>query len=407
MAKSKAKDSEVLEAEVIPDNVPVPQLVENAIQGELKRFDPFEKRISELKEYSKLTITGQEDREGYAAVKDAIAVLRGIRTGTAKDKAIIKKPFWDACAAIEAKAKWIVNEVSAIEDPLQHAKDFYDTEKDRLKQERIEFENRRYAKRIQIVTKLGAELQLDGYVSGDYICTENNMRNSDNDLFDTIILPKFQAIWDEKEKTRIQAEKDQEEARIAFQKQQDDFKKQQEELKRQQDEFEESQKKVEKIEKDKKESKIRDREAQLKSMGFEYQFPSGNYIFGDEESITVHPPMFEVNDTDWDEFVISSEHNIKRIKAIVDEKKAAVKKVEDEKIATKAIEEQKEKDRLIELERQEKLNASADTEKWADFINRLSAVKIPEFKSRQYKNMAIASELHLMEVINLKAKRNS
>lgn len=208
MAKAK-KQEEVLtiEAEEIID-APVSEMVQKTIDTEIKRFDPFEARLNELKEqYSGLAIKDVNDREGYEDVRLAIGELRKVRTETEKDKKAIKAPFLKACASIEEKSKWIIREVSKIEDPLQARKDEIDAERDRIKAEKKAQQDKQYTIRSLQLTKLGGQFTGTHFTIADHEFEAVLVRECDEDIYISTILPPFQAAYEAAEMHRVEQER--------------------------------------------------------------------------------------------------------------------------------------------------------------------------------------------------------
>lgn len=206
MAKARRPDVIEIDAEEITD-APVSEMVIKTIDTELKRFEPFEARLSELKEqYSGLTISGIEDKDGYENVRLAIADLRSIRTGTTKEKKAVKAPFLKACADIEVKAKFIIDGVTEIETPLQEKKDAIDSEKERIKAEKKKRQEEAFILRQAQLTQYGAVYQDGSFILEDVSYESTLLREADDEIYETMI-SQYKAIFDRKETERLEAER--------------------------------------------------------------------------------------------------------------------------------------------------------------------------------------------------------
>lgn len=115
-------------------------------------------------EYSKLKIDGVDDKDGYEAVKTAMAEMKNTRiamTKAAKENIIdvvnkFAKDFKADLAAIE-------DALSGVEEELRAKKDIIDTEKERIKAEKALAKQKAIEKRISDLFVLGAYLDNAGY----------------------------------------------------------------------------------------------------------------------------------------------------------------------------------------------------------------------------------------------------
>lgn len=170
----------------------------------VKKFDPYEIRMNELKEkYCGLKINGIEDKEGIEQNKLAIAELRTIRVNTEKDRKDIKAPFLKAASSIDAKAQWIMTGISAIEEPLKAEKKKIQDELERLariEQDRI---NEVIKKRVTQLSEMGAIFNGVEYILGDVSYSLVNIAGSDEDIYQSKILPRYKEIFDKNESIRL------------------------------------------------------------------------------------------------------------------------------------------------------------------------------------------------------------
>jgi len=394
--------------------------IEESIKIEIAKFDPFEARLNELKEqYKDLSINGIEDKEGYENVRLAIAELRGIRTGTTKDKAIIKKPFLEACTTIEEKSKWIIAEVSKIEDPLQKKKDAIDAEKERIKQQKQAAQQAIFTKRTIQLSNMGVLFDGTNFILEDASYEGVLVKEADEDVYLEFILPKFQKIYERNEAIRLEQEKvkqEQEEKerleREAFAAQQAELKRQQEELATQQKEAQEKQAEIERKEREQAEAIRKEKERQqaaLQSQRLNQLLPYNKY----GESVDM-ATLWALSETDFNKILqnkkeeyeieearIAEENRIERERQIKLAEEAAA-----EKERIRIAEEQKQaelKRQQEEARKAEELAKAGDKANWEDYISKLKAITPPTLKSGQYRKIAQQAQAAIDGILNLKA----
>jgi hypothetical protein len=413
MAKaSKKNNDEVLELEA--EEIPVAKELQKSINQEIKRFDPFEKRLNEMKEkYSVLTIVDINDRDGYEDVRTAIGELRSVRTGTAKDKAIIKKPFLEACAAIEEKSKWIISEVEKIETPLQNRKDEIDAEKEKIKQERLAKEAERLKVRTAALIKMGVVFDGVGYTLGDVSFDLDVIRESEDDLYERKIFPRYKEVFDKNEEIRLDNERKQQEILAEEQRKKDELIKREEQIRAHEEKIRQQQQaeiekenaekiRLHKIEEEKRNAEITERCGQLTLLGLKFDF-NDNYYKGFD--CAVHTLDISGYDKQkWAEMIQKMIPHIEKVKKEIQDNELKEQERKAEELRLKTIEEEKqraerqrladeEQKRLDEIKRQEQIDKSADTEQWAEFLKNLNALKVPTtMKSGHYRAKARAAK---------------
>jgi len=388
--------------------------VEETIQKEVSRFDPFEARISELKEkYSGLTITDIEDKENYELVRVAISELRSIRTGTEKDKKEIKAPFLAACSTIEEKAKWIIAEVKKIEDPLQKRKDEIDEEREKEKAEKKRKQDAALFQRQLQLTKMGAQFDGTNFVLEGVEVNMALVREVDEETYNTQILSQFKEIFDRNEKIRIEEEEKKKAADLLLKQQQEALEKQQAELKERQDALDKQQREIEQRQKEEAEKILRSRMNTLTVAGMKYN-PNNNTFFYDELLESLEDIKNDTESGFEARYKILKEGINKREK---EKAEARLKKQEDDKQAaiTAALEKQKkdqesadaakkEQEKLDNLRKEEELAQSSDKVKWEAILSLLptdAALKEISFKSPKYRKKIAMFIEKIEEIKNL------
>lgn len=413
MATSKQNDGEIIEAEIINEEqglapMTISEALEKALGNEIKKFDPYEKRIAELKELynlEKLAVNGVADKEGRESLRVAISTLRKMWVATDEDRKTIKKPILSAGKSVEDKAQWIISQLQGIAAPLQAKKDELDVEENRIKAEEAAAKNARFITRTQELTRLGATFDGTNFILDGLQFEATTLKGVDDSIYNENVLPKFQEIFDAKEKIRLEAEqlkKDAEEKqrleKEEMEKQQKDLRDQQEKLLKEQQEMQrkkDEQAREDKIKKDREDEKRwRSRLSELNEIGW-----NGQYAFkrdDENDSVISYQDLIEFDDEAFG--IIRDLHNkliaeAKEKKRIQDEENARLaeeKRLSDleqakKEAATKAIKEAEEKKIQEEKERQEKLELSSDKDKYAGTIQYLKNTRVYAMRSGQYR----------------------
>ena len=383
--------------------------VEKTIQQEVAKFDPFEARIAELKEkYQGLTIIDAEDKENYELVRVAISELRSIRTGTEKDKKEIKAPFLAACSTIEEKAKWIIAEVKKIEDPLQKRKDEIDEEREKEKAEKKRKQDAALFNRQLQLTKMGAQFDGANFILEGIEVNMALVREVDDETYEAEILPQFKEIFDRNEAVRIAEEEKKKEADRIFKEQQDELQRQQEEMRKRQEEMDRKENEIREKELAAQKKKENDRIIVLHSLGMTYYHPDNSYVYNGV--YVVMEDIKILNDENWGDLLRKVEDRIYSIKE--DERREADRKIEaaKQKSIQDALDKQKKeqedaqaakarKDELDIIRKQEELEQSTDSVKWAAFLKTVpDGLGGIELKSPKYRKKSVMAIEKLQEI---------
>jgi len=431
----KKNEVEVITPEVIedddksvPESAPVGDALKSSLETELKRFDKFEARLSELKKYSELTIKDENDREGYMAVKAAIADLRRTRTGTTKDKKVAKEFFQSALDSIEKKSKWIIAEVSAIEDPLQQRKDEIDAIKEKIREDKKAAQLKQYKDRLSELLSMGAVIVGDNFELNGLRVEVAIVESADEDVYREKIFPIFKSEWQKIEDAKEAQRKRDLEAAAEVERQKQELAEQQKKLEEQQKQLQEA---LNKQRKEKEDARCR----QLGSLGMTYNLPHSSFLFMD-----VNVGMVEIktlNDDEWTALVsritpVIEDRKKQQEQARIDEEKKKVRKdlieqrvkmlsyfeykhpnpdelgdMSEEKWQLlhsdcRAEYNKREHNKWLEKqaqENQEKLDKASDKNKWEAILAHLQATPIVEMKSKPYqakmlKLQAFLSDIH-------------
>lgn len=189
-------------------NLPIEKVVENDF---LKALEEHEIKkdilVQQKNECLALSITDLTDKENYT-------LIRQTRLNQKAKRIIIEK----VCkagrdSAIKAQKAWIGFEkeftdiISIGEKHLQEQEDIWDAEEDRKKNEKKILEEKQFSERSNILQNYGAKL-IDGNFVLDNISYESTLiRETEEDIWNEMILPKYKNIFDAKEQKRIDDEK--------------------------------------------------------------------------------------------------------------------------------------------------------------------------------------------------------
>lgn len=419
MAKA-SKNTEVIELEA--EEIPVEQKIEQTITEELQKANVTEAIISNLKEkYLPLKIKGQEDKETYATVVEARKDCKRWRILAEKvckkgrEAAVIEQKLW------LAKEKDVAGRIEEVETYLEKQETAWEAERDRLKAEKKAEQDANYTKRTLQLTKMGAEFNGVSFVLGDISYDAALIRETDEDIYQSTIIPKYKSIFDQNEAIRIENERIKQEQEAELQRQRDELARQQQELAHKQEEMRKEQARIEEEKnkeairlhneaREKESAKIRQRCAQLQGLGLKFDFDSNYYV---NYNCFIHTlDISGYDDQKWDEMItkitpaieeLKKEEAQKEATRIENEKQAAIEKALAEEKERQRLEEQRKEDARIaeEQRRSEQLAQASDKEKWAIFIQQLSGIKVPECRSGQYRKKASISNEKIEEIVNL------
>lgn len=150
---------QVVEAEVIDDA----KVLELTIQREIARFNLADAGIEVLKkQYSDLTIKNVDDKEGYKVVRDAWTQVRSARTALEKKGLEIRGGYNQITKAVSKEEDRLVDLIKPLEDSLHKKWKAIDDEKERIKKEQAEAEEKRLRDRLEKLLASGMTLK-DGY----------------------------------------------------------------------------------------------------------------------------------------------------------------------------------------------------------------------------------------------------
>lgn len=341
--------------------------VESKIVDALAESNVTEMVIAGLRDnYLPLTINGQDDREGYKAVVEARKECKMWRIRASK---VCKEGREDAITiqkAWVAKEKEVIGKISEVEDHLQTLEDDYNSEKERIKAEIKAKHDAQQTNRTIELTKYGATFDGVCFVSEDVSYESVLIREADEDIYSTIILPKFKAIFENNEAIKLEQERIKKAEEELLNKQREEIERQQLELKQKQDEINRQQQLI----KDEEDRKDRDRLAEEKRI-IDAETERLRKIEWEKEMAIVVKKAEE-------DAANKERHRIEE-----EQKQAEVKRLQEEQLKA------------------EELAKASDKEKWALFIKQLEDISMPIFKSSYFKKKLAMAKEKIEEIINL------
>lgn len=381
--------------------------LEDSKKQELKKLHPLEVRLSELKQKHKgKTIENMEDKEGYAACKEAVSDFRTFRTGAENDRKDQKNFYIEMSRAIDGGYGKITAEAKEEEESFKEKVKKWDEEKEKEKAEKKRKQDAALFQRQLQLTKMGAAFDGANFTLEGVEVNMALVREVDDDTYEEQILPQFKEIFDRNEAVRIaEEEKKKEEERI--------FKEQQEEMRKRQEEMDRKEKEIKEKEEAAAKKKKNERISYLYNLGMRMNTQEGAYEFADlmigEDAVS------NLDDKKWDLTMTTLSADIQKIKEkkrieaeenLEKEKQKAIqdaldkhKKEQEEAQAAKARQ-----DELDRLRKEEELAQSSDKIKWEAILSLLptdAALKEISFKSPKYRKKIAMFIEKIEEIKNL------
>lgn len=433
-SNGKVNNGEVIEVDAVEDNL------DNTITQELVKHNVTDMVIAGLKDkYGGLQLKDLEDKEGYLEIKVARKEVRqwGILTEN-----LCKKGREDAIAIQRkwlAKEKEVLGKIAEVQDSLDAEMNKYEKE---IERKELEAANRReeaYMKRQQQLLKYGATYEDGSFVLNHISYEATLVKESDDDIWNETILPKYLREYEKNEAERVAIEKKREEEtlalkaqqeemnrqRLEFEEQQRVFREQQEQLRQQQEQADKVKREAEERErtfKAQQEEKLwRGRLSELTDIGW-----NGKYAFDksdDSTALLTYEQLISLSDNEFNKVrddyngSVASRKEQQRIEGDrlakeLEEKREADRKeqirVAEEQAAQREREKVLEEQRLLEQKRLQqeeenriKMEQASDKMKWDHFLVSIKDIKYPDMKNATYKGKIEESKKLLVKIINL------
>jgi hypothetical protein len=157
----------------------------------------------QLADAGKLTINGQEDKEGFLLLQATRKNLKALRITIEKICMAGRQP------AIQVQDAWVALEkdyrllIQPVENKLHEAEKAWELEKKAADRRKLELQDKAFMERSTILAGYGAAVK-DGFlVLGDVSYDIALIREMDQETYEEAILPKYQHIYDEAEKKKV------------------------------------------------------------------------------------------------------------------------------------------------------------------------------------------------------------
>lgn len=350
--KKNATKLEVMKVEA--EEIPLEEKIENS----LIKANVTNAVIKKLEErYSGMKLKSVDDKESYLQIKEAKKNVRAVgiiveKTCKAgREDAIKTQRLW------LDKEKELLGKIEKVQQPLELEIKKFEDEVKRKENEENERREKVFQERQAVLIKYGAKYN-NGSFELNHISYEiENIKQADDDIWESIIMPKYYAEFEKVEAEKVRIEKEREAAALKLKQEQEELKRQREQmekerqalideaaaLKKMKDDAEEKQRRIdqenqERLIKERRE-RINKRYDQLFALGMKFNAQYEAYVF---EDVNVDNKT-EINlfdDEEWDAL-------IDKITPIIEEKKLAIekkqiaeaeaqKKLEQQRIAGKA-----------------------------------------------------------------------
>jgi hypothetical protein len=430
--------------------------IEEQISKELVKHNVTQAVISTLQEkYGHLKINGIEDKETYLLVKDGRKECKAFRVAAKK---ICEKGREEAVAiqkAWVAKQKEVTDQIAAIEDPLEEQEKEYEAAVAKEKEDRKRKQEEQLIMRQQVLTSMGALYRDGSFAIGDVSFELSVVKESEQDIWEESILPKFKEEYEKVEAERIEQERIKQEREAEMKRQQEELERKQKELAEKEAALLKAQQEQERKDREEHDRRLAAAEAayqekmkarmdQLAALGMRYSFSENGFLCQD---VNVHnTEMTTMTDDEWTDLInritpviekrkdeaeqkrlaeIEAQKEVERINALRNTRQGIMKqygvtswygdlghydneqwhtlveeiKADDEKKQREKWEKEQEEKRLMEEAKQkQELELAKDKDKWAEIIKKVNEVVVYEMRSSQYRKKAMILREKLEEI---------
>lgn len=391
-----------MSTEILTPEVEVMEL-ESSINTALIKANITDQVLAELKQrHGKVRLKSIEDKESYLECKASSKEIRKIEIAAEKicevgrAEAIKVQRLWIS------KQKELLAKTAEIKDPIDADIKKFEDEVERKEIIIAQLREETYMNRQATLLKMGA-IYSNGNLELNHISYEVGLiKESDNEMWEGIILPKYRKVYEEIEAGKVEEEnkrkqefekqkKEREEFELqqkAFREQQEAFSKQQRELNASIDE----QARQQRMEQERKESEIRaskdarnnSRIDQLISLGLNYNSQYSAMMFKDI-NIDIMTELKLWNDTEWNEAIAKITPIIAERKKEEEEKLAAIIEQQKQDAIKKALADEEIKKQQQAQKKLDDLAIANDQVKYQDVVKYLKNTPTHVMKSPTYK----------------------
>lgn len=398
--KSKNQSSEVIEVEA--EEVPLDKVIDTA----LVKQNVTQAVIDNLKkEYGGLKLRSLEDKESYLEIKAAKKNVRSI--GILVEK-VCKAGREDAIKIQKlwlSKEKEVLAKIAEVENPLQLELDRYESEEARKLAEEVQRKENVYMQRQTILLKLGAAYANGCIISDDVTYDTDTLKNTQDDIFEEVILPKYKRIYEVKEVSRIAEEKRKADAAEQLRIDQDKLAKEKRELEEARAELKKEKDEADRIRRE-EDNKIAEAKRKVSNDRLQKLMSVVSYDSIDRESISTY------TDDEFNTLLSEKTVAFENKKKEDEEKRLAYIEEEKQLFAKEAL--RKENERIEkekadleakrikeEQEEAERIAQANDKTKLLHIIEQLKIITFPEMKSPAYKTKVATIKKKIQECIDL------
>src|SRR6478735_4413174 len=401
--------------------------IEERISNELVKHNVTEAIIAKLREdYLPLKIAGIEDKETYLLVKEARKKCKEIRVLAKKICVDGREDAVSIQKAWVAKEKDVTGRISEVEDYLEKQEKEYEAAVAKEKEDRKRKQEEQLIMRQQVLTNMGALYSDGSFHLGEVSFELSVVKESEPDIWEESILPKYKEEYEKVEAERIEQERIKQEREAEMKRQQDELDKKQKELEQKEAELKKAEE--EKIRKDQEEELKKERERvakqvarfnsrcnELASLGMIHDFVAAEYSY--EDVIITNECITCSDDLEWAEVVLNAKTDIGRkkeeeIKRVLGESRMKALKdlgrvpkdatritlsdlseeeydtlYANEKREYEAFKraqwqaEQEENRKQEELKSQQELEQAKDKEKWEEILSKVKEIEVYEMNT--------------------------
>ena len=407
---------EVLDIEA--EEIPLEQKIENALIKE----NVTEKVINALKEkYGSLRLKSLDDKEAYLDIKEGVKNIRKVEIIAEKIFKSLREDAIKTQRYCLSKEKEFLSKTSSFKSALDEELKKFEDEVERKSNEEKELKEAAYMQRQSILIKYGAAYNNGSFELNHISYEVDNIRESDNEIWEEIILPKYKSEFEKVEAIRVAQEKERESVALKLKQEQDELKRQQEELRQGQLALQKKQQDAERLEqqridnekilqREKETSLLNSRLKQLSGITWNGVLPF--YHYG-STIITTQEKLLLMDESEFE--TLRDKHNsqVAKDKEVAEEKRIADAEKQRQADIESAL--QKERDRVAEekmlldlkdsqeKQRQEEEMAKAsDKEKWNMWIGVVKEILPPTtMRSNIYKSKVAIAKEKISEILSL------
>lgn len=278
--------------------------IEDQISQELVKANVTEAIIADLRErLLPLKIAGIDDKETYLIVQSGRKECKALRVAAKKictngrEQAVAISKAWIA------KEKEVTGQIGEVEDYLEVQEKEYETEVAKEKEARKRKQEEQLIMRQQTLAGMGV-LYADGYFSiGDVSFEFSAIKESEEDIWEESILPKFKEEYEKVEADRIAQDKIKADKELWLQREQERIDRERNELDEKEAELKKEAERQANEAKAKEEAKNKTRIAQLHSIGLKPSTENGHLYYIGYDCAISHLDISGYDDDNWFELI--------------------------------------------------------------------------------------------------------